>query len=195
MPADTRTAVEAARRAWRRRVLRVGGIIQGCFAVFWLVRGSLALGNRLGTAMAAVLGGSALVALIHGIRTTAGLAPRPSGVEAKRLERSITTATVIEVVAAFVLPAIVIAAGRGDLTLPSIAITIGPLLLWIDHVLHATRYRIVGWALTVGPVVLALALSGTALVVTTGLIAGALLLFSAVRGFRALAHQVDATAE
>ena len=85
---------------------------------------------------------------------TAGLAPRPTGADAKRLERSITIATIIELVAAFVLPTMSwYAAGRPDLTLPSHAITIGPLLLWIDHELATTRYRIVGWALTVGPIV------------------------------------------
>jgi len=173
MPADTIPTAEAARRAWRRRVLRVGGIIQGCFAIFWLVRGGLAIGNQL--------------VLIHGIRTTAGLAPRPTGADAQRLERSITVATVVELVAAFVLPAIVIAAGRSDLTLPSIALTIGPLLLWIDHKLLTVQYRTVGWALTIGPIVLALTLSGTELVVTTGLTAGALLLFSAANGFSLLA--------
>ena len=162
MPADTIPTAEAARRAWRRRVLRVGGIIQGCFAIFWLVRGGLAIGNQLGLTMAVALGGGALVVLIHGIRTTAGLAPRPTGADAQRLERSITVATVVELVAAFVLPAIVIAAGRSDLTLPSIA-------------------------LTIGPIVLALTLSGTELVVTTGLTAGALLLFSAANGFSLLA--------
>ncbi len=189
MRTTTSSATDAARRAWARRVLRVGGTIQGCFAAFWLVRGSLALGGSLGTAMAFVLGGVALVALVFGIRATAGMAPRPSGAEAKRLERSITIATIIELIAAFVLPAIVIAVGRSDLTLPSIAITIGPLLLWLDHELATTRYRIVGWALTAGPVVLAIALSGTALVATTGLTAGALLLVSATSGFRALARQ------
>jgi hypothetical protein len=196
MPTDTSMAVEIARRAWRRRVLRVGGIIQGCFAVFWLVRGSLAIGSRFGVVLAVVLGGGALVALVYGIRTTAGLAPRPTGADAKRLERSITIATVVELVAAFVLPAIVLAAGRSDLTLPSIAITIGPLLLWIDHELHTSRYRAVGWALTVGPVVLALALSGTALVVVTGLTAGVLLLHSAASGFSLLAaRQVEPVVE
>ena len=40
-----------------------------------------------------------------------------------------TLATVIELVAAFVLPVIVIAAGHSDWVLPSIVITIGPLLL------------------------------------------------------------------
>ena len=191
MATATAAAADAARRAWSRRVLRVGGIIQGCFAAFWLVRGSLALGNTLGTALAVVLGAIALALLAHGIRTTAGLAPRPTGDAAKPLERSITIATVVELVAAFVFPAIAIAAGRSDLVLPSIAITIGPLLLWIDHVLGTARYRVVGWALTVGPVVLAAALSGTALAVTTGLAAGVLLLASAVSGFRHLAEDPE----
>jgi len=147
-------------RAWRRRVLRVGGIIQGCFAVFWLVRGSLAIGTNSEPPRR-----SSSVA-VHSWCSPTGsappraLAPRTIGSDAKRLERSITIATVVELVAAFVLPAIVIAAGRSDLALPSIAITVGPLLLWLDHTLHTTQHRTVGWALTIGPVVLAFALSG-----------------------------------
>jgi hypothetical protein len=140
------------------------------------------------TALAVILGSIALGALAYGIRATAGIAPRPTGRDAARLERSITIGTIIELVAAFVLPAIVIAAGRSDLTLPSIAITIGPLLLWIDYQLGTSRYRFVGWALTLGPIVLALTLSGPALVATTGLTAGTLLLLSATTGFQTLAR-------
>jgi hypothetical protein len=191
MALTTTPAGDTARCAWSRRVLRVGGIIQGCFAAFWLVRGGLALGGGLGAALAVVLGGVALVALGYGVRATAGLAPRPLGDEATRLQRAITVATVVELVAAFVFPAIVIAVGRSDLTLPSIAITIGPLLLWLDHRLDIPRYRPVGWALTVGPIVLALVLSGSALAATTGLAAGALLLFTATAGFRQLADGSD----
>ena len=73
-----------------------------------------------------------------------------------------TVATVIELVASFALPVIVIAAGHPDWVLPSIAITIGPLLLWLDHLVHIPRYRPVGWALTIGPVILVATLSGTA---------------------------------
>ena len=40
-----------------------------------------------------------------------------------------TVATVLELAAAFVLPVLVIAAGHSDWVLPSIVITIGPLLL------------------------------------------------------------------
>jgi hypothetical protein len=191
MSTSTITAADTARHAWAKRVLRVGGIIQASFAAFWLVRGSLAINGGFGTALAVILGSVALGALAYGIRATAGIAPRPTGSDAARLERSITIATIIELVAAFVLPAIVIAAGRSDLTLPSIAITIGPLLLWIDYQLGTSRYRFVGWALTVGPIVLALTLSGPALVATTGLTAGTLLLLSATTGFLTLARDSE----
>ena len=82
-------------------------------------------------------------------------------------------ATVIELVAAFVLPVIVIAVGRSDWVLPSIVITIGPLLLYLDHLVHIPRYRPVGWALIAGPVILVATMSGTALAVTTGIAARA----------------------
>ena len=93
----------------------------------------------------------------------------------------------IEFAAAIVLPIIVSAAGHSDWVLPSIAITIGPLLLWLDHRVHVPRYRPVGWALTVGPVILVATMSGTALVATTGIAAGVLLLGTALAGFHDLA--------
>ena len=123
----------------------------------------------------------------YAITVTAGTAPRPSGPEARRIERSVTAATVIELVAAFVLPVVVIAAGRSDWVLPSIVITIGPLLLWLDHLVRIPRYRPVGWALIAGPVILVATMSGSALAVTTGLPAGAVLLGTAAAGFHDLA--------
>jgi hypothetical protein len=36
---------------------------------------------------------------------------------------------------------IVVAAGHSDWVLPSIAFTIGPLLLWLDRLVHIPRYR------------------------------------------------------
>ena len=98
-----------------------------------------------------------------------------------------TLATIIELVAAFVLPVIVIAMGHSDWVLPSIVITIGPLLLYLDHLVHIPRYRPVGWALTVGPVILVATMSGSALAVTTGIAAGVLLLGTAAAGFHDLA--------
>ena len=38
------------------------------------------------------------------------------------------------------LPVIVIAAGRSNWVLASIVITIGPLLLYLDHLVHIPRY-------------------------------------------------------
>ena len=53
--------------------------------------------------------------------------------------------------------------------LPSIVITIGPLLLYLDHLVNIPRYpRTVGWALIAGPVILVATMTGTALAVTTG---------------------------
>src|ERR1700685_698510 len=93
----------------------------------------------------------------------------------------------LEFAAAIVLPVIVSGAGRADWVLPSIAITIGPLLLWLDYRVSVPRYRPVGWVLTIGPVILVVVLSGTALVATTGLGAVILLLGTAAAGFHDIA--------
>src|SRR5277367_3928680 len=111
----------------------------------------------------------------------------PAGPEGRRIERLVTLATIIELAAAFVLPVIVIAAGHSDWVLPSIVITIGPLLLWLDHLVYIPRYRMVGWALTAGPVILVATMSGSALAVTTGIAAGVVLLGTAAAGFHDLA--------
>jgi hypothetical protein len=173
--------------AWSRRVRRIGGLIQAAFAAFWLARASLAIGGHAGDILLAASGVAVIAVFTYAIRVTAGTAPRPTGAEARRIERSVTVATVIELVAAFVLPVIVIAAGHSDWVLPSIVITIGPLLLWLDHLVHIPRYRVVGWALTAGPVILVATMSGSALAVTTGIAAGVVLLGTAAAGFHDLA--------
>jgi hypothetical protein len=174
--------------AWSRRVRRIGGFIQAAFAALWLVRASLAIGGPAGDALIAASAAAVIGAYAYAIRVTAGIAPRPTGPQASRIERSVTIATVIELAAAFVLPVVVAAIGRPGWVLPSIVITIGPLLLWLDHAVGIPRYRLVGWALTVGPVVLAATLSGPALAITTGIAAGVLLLGTALAGFRDLAR-------
>src|SRR5271166_4448717 len=183
----TSAADLTATAAWSRRVRRVGGFIQAAFAAFWLLRGSLVIGGRVADALIAMFGVIVIGVFSYAIRATAGTAPRPRSPEGKRIERAVTLATVIEFAAAFVLPVIVIAAGHSDWVLPSIAITIGPLLLWLDHRVQIPRYRPVGWALTVGPVILVATMSGTALVATTGITAGVLLLGTAAAGFHDLA--------
>jgi hypothetical protein len=174
--------------AWSRRVRRIGGLIQAAFAAFWLARASLAIGGPLGDVLIAVSGVAVIGVFTYAIRVTGGTAPRPAGPAARRIERLVTLATIIELAAAFVLPVIVIATGHSDWVLPSIVITIGPLLLYLDHLVQIPRYRIVGWTLTAGPVILVAALSGSTLAVTTGLAAGVLLLATAAAGFHDLAR-------
>ncbi|MEA2157908.1 MAG: hypothetical protein QOD66_288 [Solirubrobacteraceae bacterium] len=172
--------------AWSERVRRVGGFIQLAFAAFWLVRGALSIGGGTGSALTGAGVLIAIAVLVYAIRVSAGTGRRPTSPEAKRIERSVSAATVIELVASIALPVIVIAAGHNDWVLPSIAITIGPLLLWLDHLVDIPRYRRVGWTLTVGPFVLVAAISGSALAATTGLAAGVLLLGTAALGFHDL---------
>ena len=119
------------------------------------------IGGGAADVLIAVFGVIVIGVFFYAITATRGTAPRPRSPEGKRIERAVTIATVIEFAAAIVLPVIVSAAGHSDWVLPSIAITIGPLLLWLDHRVHIPRYRPVGWALTVGPVILVATLSGT----------------------------------
>jgi hypothetical protein len=190
-PAALNAADLTPAAAWSRRVRRIGGFIQAAFAAFaafWLGRASLAIGGRTGDVLLATSAVAVIGVFSYAIKVTAGLAPRPAGPEARRIERSVTVATVIELVAAFVLPVVVIAAGRSDWVLPSIVITIGPLLLWLDHLVHIPPYRPVGWALIAGPIILVATMSGSALAVTTGLAAGVVLLSTAAAGFHDLAE-------
>ena len=173
--------------AWSQRVRRVGGFIQLAFAAFWLVRGAFNLNGQARGPLAIAFCVVTLVVVAYGIRVTARTGPRLTSPPAKRIERSVTIATVIELIAAFILPVVVMAAGHRDWVLPSIAITIGPLLLWLDHLVHIPRYRAVGWLLSLGPVALVATMSGSSLAATTGIAAGALLLATAATGFHDLA--------
>ena len=181
------TATSQPLTPWAKRVRWVGGLIQAAFAAFWLVRGSAAIGGDAASVLTVTFGLAAIGVFLYAIRAAAGTAPRPRTQEDRRTERLVTIATVLEFAAAIVLPVIVSAAGHPDWVLPSIAITIGPLLLWLDYRVSVPRYRPVGWALTIGPVILVIVLSGTALVATTGLVAGILLLGTAAAGFHDLA--------
>jgi hypothetical protein len=186
---DAPTGAElTAAAAWSERVRRVGGFIQLAFAAFWLLRGASSIGTGAGTELTGGIFVIVVAVLVYAVRVTAGTGQRPTSAQAKRIERSANAATVIEVVASFALPVIVIVAGHSDWVLPSIAITIGPLLLWLDHLVHIPRYRPVGWALTVGPFILVLTMSGTSLAATTGLAAGVLLLGTATAGFHDLSN-------
>ena len=73
----------SAEAAWSLRVRRVGGFIQAAFAGFWLVRGSLVL-HGPASAVVPVLAGLVLVGAVrYGITATAGIASRPTGLEAR----------------------------------------------------------------------------------------------------------------
>jgi hypothetical protein len=164
----------------------VGGFIQVAFAAFWLLRGSLNIDGGIGRALAAVFSAIVAVVVVYGVYTTSGVAPRPVSPEAKHIERAVTIATIVQLAASFAAPAIVIAAGHSDWVLPSIAVTIGPLLLWLDHRVEIPRYRPAGWALIIGPLLLIATISGAALAATTGIAAGAVLLAIATAGFHDL---------
>ena len=191
-PAATDVTSHSPRDAWSRRVRWMGGLIQATFAAFWLVRGSLAIRGDASAMLLLMFGISALGVFAYAFRRAGGRAPRPQDPQGRRIERAVTIATVVEFAAAILLPILVRAAGHPDWVLPSIAITIGPLLLWLDDRLHIPRYRPVGWALTVGPVILVATLSGTALEAGTGIAAGLLLLGTALAGFHDLAVGPDA---
>jgi hypothetical protein len=178
--------------AWSRRVRWIGGLIQAAFAAFWLIRGSVVIGGAVSDLLIAAFGVIAVGVFLFAITATRGTAPRPSSPEGRRIERAITIATMIEFAAAIVLPVIVSAAGHSDWVLPSIAITIGPLLLWLDSRVDIPRYRPIGWVLTVGPLILVATMSGTPLVATTGIAAGVLLLGTAAAGFHDLAEYAKA---
>ena len=172
---------------WARRVLWVGGLTQCAFGAFWLARGSAAIGGGVGLALLALSALFVVGLFTYARRAAAGTAPRPSDTrQDKSIEIQVTIATALEFAAAIILPLVVSTTGHADWTLPSIAITVGPLLLWLDYRVRIPRYRPVGWALTIGPLILVAVMSGKALVATAGLSAGVLLLATALAGFREL---------
>jgi hypothetical protein len=82
------------------------------------------------------------------------------------------------------VPTAVAAVGYPDLVVPSAILTVGPLLIWIDHEVDIPLYRLAGWTLTVGLIGMSVALRGDALATVAGLFGGALLLLTAGLGFR-----------
>ena len=63
----------AARAAWRRRVARIGSLIQLAFAILWIIRGTLATGwpGRLPLALALAAGAAGLA--VWGTLATAAI--------------------------------------------------------------------------------------------------------------------------
>jgi hypothetical protein len=176
-----------ARAPWRRRVAYAGSLFQLAFAALWLVRGTLATGWPARLPIAIALAAAAAGAGIWGGLATRDLAPQPRGQAAAGLGRAITIATVAQLAASIALPFIVSAFGRPDLAATSIAITIGMLLLWLRARLASVGHLAAGVLLIAVPAGLALVLTGNTLTAATGLATAAILLASAITGFRALA--------
>lgn len=188
-PASTAATAEyaAARAAWRRRVARIGSIIQLAFAILWAVRGTLATGWPASLPLALALAASLAAIAAWGTTVTRGLAPRPRGPAARRLERAITVATIAQLAASCALPVIVSAAGRPDLTVTTVAATTGILLLWLRATLATPGHLAAGILLIAVPGGLALALAGSSLTAVAGITTAAILTAAAVAGFRTLA--------
>jgi hypothetical protein len=177
-----------AHAAWRRRVARIGSEIQLAFATLWFARGTLATGWPGRLPICITLAAGAVAVGIWGAAATRGLAPRPHGPAARRLERAITIATVIQLAASCALPVAVSAAGRSDLTVTTVAITIGLLLLWLWARLRTVGHLTAGILLIVIPGILAVVLAGNTLTAAAGLATAVILTASAIIGFRALAR-------
>jgi hypothetical protein len=94
---------------------------------------------------------------------------------------------VIQLAAIGALPVIVSAAGRPGLTVTTVAVTIGLLLLWLWARLRTPGHLAVGILLIAVADDLALGLAGSTLTATAGLVIAVILTASAVTGFRALA--------
>ncbi len=185
-PATPDLSPSAARTAWRRRVARVGSLIQLAFAALWVVRGALATGWPGRLPIAATLFAALAVLAVRGTIASRGLAPHPHGPAAHRLERAITTATVLQLAASCLLPILMSAYRRPDLTGTAIAVTIGLLLLWLRARLATPGHLAAGILLIAIPVALAVPLTGDTLTAAAGLATGAILTASAYVGLHAL---------
>jgi hypothetical protein len=113
-------------------------------------------------------------------------ARRPSR---RPLGKAVTIATLAQLAASFGLPVAVAAAGRPDLIVGTVSVTIGILLLWLRARLGTPGHLVAGVLLVIVPAALAAALAGNALTAATGLATGAILLGSAIAGVRWLASQ------
>jgi hypothetical protein len=173
-----------AREAWKRLVARNGSLFQLAFAALWLARGSIATGWPLRLAIAAALVAGACALAVWGAVSTRGLAPRPRGPAARKLDRAITIATVAQLAASCALPFLVATLGRPDLTVATISVTIGMLLLWLRARLDTPGHLAASVLLITVPIALAIALTGSALTAASGLVTGAILAGSAYAGFR-----------
>jgi hypothetical protein len=169
---------------WRQRVLLVGGGFQVVFGAWWLVRALAPLTSAL---VAFVLG--VLIVLGAAAVTTSLLssAPRPRGTEARRIERRLSLATLVQLAASVLVPWGLGALGWQRLSIPFVMATIALLLVWIHHEVTAPFQATAGVLLLVLAVA-DVALSGKAQSVVAGLGSASVLLTCASLGYHWLEH-------
>jgi hypothetical protein len=169
---------------WRQRVLLVGGGFQVVFGAWWLVRALAPLTSAL---VAFVLG--VLIVLGAAAVTTSLLssAPRPRGTEARRIERRLSLATLVQLAASVLVPWGLGALGWQRLSIPFVMATIALLLVWIHHEVAAPFQATAGVLLLVLAVA-DVALSGKAQSVVAGLGSASVLLTCASLGYHWLEH-------
>jgi hypothetical protein len=167
---------------WRRRVLRISSLCEIGFGSLWL---SNALRPHLAVAgpLVLLLGAAGLAV---SIRATRGTAPRPSGADARAIERKVTIASVIQVVVSVAIPIALATAGRGELIMPVIILTVGVLFVWLYRLLHVPRLGALGAALVVIPIAALAALPGSAQHTVVLLAAGSLMAANGGAGVRAV---------
>jgi hypothetical protein len=177
----------SARSQWRARVLFVGGGFQGVVGAWWLVRGLAPLTTWL---VAGIFGA---VVVLAGVTVTSSLlssAPRPQGSEARRIERRLTVATLVQLSWTVLAPWGLAQLQWQRLSLPFIMASIGILLVWIHREVDVPFQGTAG-RLLIGLSIVTLALSGTAQTAFAGLAAAAVLLGCAVASYHWLEHRLN----
>jgi hypothetical protein len=170
---------------WRRRVLRVSSLCQIGFGTVWLANAVRAHAPNVSPVLLAV----GLVGFGAAIAATRGSAPRPSGREARSLERNVTIATVVQLVASFVLPVVLIVSGHSWLVMPVVVVSIGALFVYLYRLLQVPRLGALGAALIVIPIAAIAALSGSAQTAVMLGVAGSLMVANGSAGVRSLARR------
>ena len=173
-------AMPAAVAGWKRRVLRISSLCEILFGSIWIAN---ALRPHIPVAAAVVLATGAIMFAIS-VRATRGSAPRPSGPQARALERRITIATVVQIVATLVFPVVLAPAGLGSFVLPAIVASVGVLFVWLGRELHIPRLRALGIALVVVPIAAMALLPASAQTTALLAAAGTLMLATGARGAR-----------
>jgi hypothetical protein len=169
---------------WRTRVLLVGGGFQVIFGAWWIVRALAPLTSTLLGVVVAVL------ILAGGVVVTTNVfasAPRPRGREARRIERRLSVATVLQLVVSFAVPVGFSALHVQRLTLPLVMASIGLLLIWIHREVDSPFQGTAGRSLVVLSLA-ALAFKGTGQTVFAGLCSATVLLACASAGYHWLEH-------